>query len=571
MYVETYSAGDKLYKKGEYSDAYGFFSQVLLQSSDKNLRSKALYMKALCSFKLRKYSRSAQEFEEFIRMFPDHPLIYRAAFWAGDANFEDSIYLASAQDFAIAMLEDNPREQMRASKSLENILWGYLPIEYFPSLLDRVDRSLEGFIAVIWLRRLQNDGEYAKALREGQKMLQRVYDEQSKRQLQDEIEKIVNYLKENLAVAVLVPQQGDFAQFGNDVERGVRLAFSDYSRNIELKVLNTSGDPLTTAKQMDKLMQTTTPLCIIGPITSNETVAAGALAGTYKVPLITPSASRDGIAEISPYIFQLVASPVKSSAYLAEFASDSMDTFAIIAPDDELGHSCATAFASVVARKGKTILSAKFYSVGTVDFSQLLAEIKEPILKYYDENWRHFDTLDAALYECSSDSGCRVKPREEWLVHIDGIFLPAYYDDIVVILPQIPFMYIDATVLGTNGWVIKNFMGEKRLRRYLDSTFVVPDDFYICKDNIGWVSFARKYKSKYGTSPSRLSALGYDAATLVIQGIENGAVTQELMRDYLSGIHNFNGAAGPVTFDENGANMRSIIIMFQNGKPVKVK
>jgi len=504
-------------------------------------------------------------------MFPDHPPIYRAAYWAGDANVVDSSFLSSAQDFALATLEDNPREQMKASKALENILWGYLPIEYFPPLLDRVDRSLEGFIAVIWLRRLQNDNEYAKALREGQKMLQRVYDTQSKRQLEDEMKKIVNYLKENLIVAVLVPERGDFSQFGTDVANGVRLAFAQSSKNIDIEILDTGGDPLKTAKQMDKLMQSKMPLCIIGPITSNETVAAGALAGTYKVPLITPSASRDGIAEISPYIFQLVASPVKSSAYLAQFASDSMDTFAIVAPDDELGHACALAFASVAAQKKKVILGAKFYSVGTVDFSQLLAEIKEPILQYYDENWRHFDTLDAALYECDSDSGCQVKPREEWLVHIDGIFLPAYYDDIVVILPQIPFMYIDAKVLGTNGWVLNDLLRAKHLRRYLDSVLVIPDDFYICKDNTGWDSFARKYKAKYSTSPSRLAALGYDAATLVIKGIESGAVTQELMRDYLSGIHDFAGAAGPITFDENGANMRAIIMTFQNGKPEKIK
>ncbi|MCD6417502.1 ABC transporter substrate-binding protein, partial [bacterium] len=381
LYVETYTTGEKLYRKKNYSDAYGYFSQVFTQSSDKDLRAKSLYMRALCSYKEEKYSRAAQEFEEFVRMFPDHPLVYRAAFWAGDANFNIGNYLASAQDFAVAMLENDARWQMRASKSLENILWGYLPIDYFPTLLDRVDRSLEGFIAVYWLRRLQYDGEYAQALREGQKMLQRVYDAQSKRKLEDEINNIVDYLKNNLVVAVLIPQQGDYAEYGIDVERGVRLAFSGVGKNIDLRILDTGGDPLKTAKQMDKLMQSTTPLCIIGPITSNETVAAGALAGTYKVPLITPSASRDGIAEISPYIFQMIASPVKASAYLARFSSDSMDTFAILAPDDELGHSCAMAFASVIAGEGKTLLGAEFYTRGTVDFSQHLANIKEPILQ----------------------------------------------------------------------------------------------------------------------------------------------------------------------------------------------
>lgn len=574
MYVETYDAAERLYRKAQYGDAYGLFSQVFLQSSDKDLRAKSLYMKALSSFKQKKYSTAASDFEEFIHIFPDHPLIYRAALWAAEAYFnadtEPSGYLNAAQNLAFAMLSDNPKVQLKANNALENILWGYLPEEYFPSLLDRVDRSVEGLVAVWWLRRLQHDGEYAKALREGQKLLQRVYDMQSKRRLQDELGKIESYLAEHLVVAVLVPFGGDFAQFGNDVRRGVEMAFSSSDRSIEVKVLDSGGDPLTTARQMDKLLRSTTPLCIIGPITSNETVAAGALAGTYKVPLITPSASRDGIAEISKYIFQLATSPVKAAAYLAEFAVDTMDSFAILAPDDELGHECAMAFASVVAEHNGTIVGAQFYPEGTADFSSMLAEIKEPILKYYDEHWRAFDTLDAALYKCDADSGCRVKPREEWLVHIDGFFLPAYYDEISVILPQIPFMYIDTKILGVNGWVVDDLRKKKGLERYLDGSFVVPDDFYIWSDNLEWRSFSMAYKRKYGAAPSRIAALGYDAASLVLKGIENKAVTQELMRDFLSGIHNFKGAAGRITFDENGANTDATILLFIGDEPIPI-
>ena len=119
MYAETYDAGEKLYKKGEYSDAYGLFSQVYIQSSDKDLRAKSIFMKALCAYKLKRYSSAAQEFDEFIRLFPDNPLIHRAALWSADAHFSNESYSNSAQNFALAMLSNDPKIQRKANESLE--------------------------------------------------------------------------------------------------------------------------------------------------------------------------------------------------------------------------------------------------------------------------------------------------------------------------------------------------------------------------------------------------------------------------------------------------------------------
>ena len=571
LLVGTYKAGEKVFADGNYRDAHSYFNQIATESADKDLRAKAMYMRALSSYKLGEYENAASEFVEFEKIFPDHPLVHRAGIYAGNSYFFTKNYLNSAQQFAFALLSDDVREQRIAEDALKKLLWGYLPIEHFPSLLDRVDRSVEAIVGEMWLKRLQNDGEYARALREGQKLLQRVYESHDKKKLQQELTKVENYLKEHLVVAVLVPQSGDYARYGKDVLAGIRLAFSESGEDVELKVLDSGGDPLTTAEAVDNLLKQTMPLCIIGPITSNEAVAAGAIAGTYKVPLITPSASRDGIAELSPYVFQLVASPVKASAFLANFACDSMDTFAILAPDDKLGHSCAMAFAKVVARKNRFLLNAQFYRLGDVDFSEPLTKIREPIVRYIDSNIVKIDTTDTAIYDCYPDSGCFQKPQNEWLVHFDGLFLPGYYDDIGVILPQIPFMYIDTKVLGANGWVINDLRKDKSAKKYLDGCLVTPDDFYIWKNNPNWKNFERLYKKQHGGSPSRLTALGYDAANLVIRGIRHHAVTQELMRDYLSGVYGFPGAAGPITFDENGANTETIILEFIGDEPVKIK
>ena len=574
---DTYRLAEKYYSQGSYKDALPLFSQVFIQSSDKDLRAKAIYMKALCEYKLGDYSPAAVDFSDFMKMFPDHPLYFRAALYLGNCYYKLGSYLKSAQAYGIALLSRDARERHQAAKSFNDLLWGYLPTESFPALLDVVDHSLEGMVGVWWLRRLQHDGEHARALREGRKLLQRLYTPEDKSMLQEELTKVENYLKKHLVVALLVPQSGDYESYGRQVINGAKLAFSKQGiTSVELKVIDSGGEPLRAAIAINDLLKTTTPLCIIGPITSDETAATGVIAGTYKVPLITPTASKDGIAELSPYVFQLLASPVKSSYYIGKFAASQPenDTFAILAPDDELGHNCAEAFSKAIIEAGKKIIAYKFYPTNTFDFSPFLAQIKEPILKFYDRYITRFPKGDPRFYDCKPDQpveDCPLKERKDWSVHIDGLFLPAYYDEIEIILPQVPFMYINTTIFGANGWVVDDLSKNRKLAKYLDGATLIPDDFYIDPSYDKWRKFAREYKSAYGRYPSRVAALGYDAAMLVINGINSGALTQELMRDFLSGVYDYNGAAGPVSFDQNGANTKAFIVKFVEGKPVRIK
>ncbi len=575
VHVQSYKQGEKYYQNAQYRDALALFSQVFNKSGDRDLRAKAIYMKAISEYKLREYERSASDFADFIKIFSDHPLIYRASIYLGNCKYYSGNYFQSAQAYSFAVLSQNSREKHIAKRALSDLLNGYLPTNLFPSLLDLVQHSVEGIVAVAWLERLQFDADYAVALREGKKLLQRGYSNEDKRKLRLELDKIENYLKRNLVVAILVPQFGEFKKYGTEIFNGVSLAFSEYSRSsIKLKVIDTGGDALSAAIAMNDLLRSTTPLCIIGPIRSNETAATGAISGTFKVPLITPTASQNGIAELSPYVFQLMVSPENSSALLGAIEGEGMDTFTILAPDDELGRRCAIAFEKSVKQKGGIILAYEFYDQNTMDFSHILRDMKEPILRKYDTQIGRKSSRDDRFYKCKPNADppdCVLKERKDWTVHIDGFFLPAYSEEIETILPQIPFVFIKTKILGTNGWVINSLKNNKKIRKYLDSTIVIPDDFYIDSEDSMWKKFEKDYYSKYRKKPSRVAALGYDAAMLVINGIKNNAVTQELMKDYLSGIYDYTGPSGPVCFDENGANTKSIILQFIDGKLIRIK
>lgn len=566
---ESIKQAEKLFDKKNYHSAYDLYSEIALNALQADQRAQALYMMALCSYNEKEYDRAITEFLNFIKSYPDHPLIPKAALYLANLYYLVNDYINSAIYFSLAMRSKNTTERNQAKEELEKLLWGYIQIEDFPLLLQKADSWSEGLIAYYWIKRLEYHKEYAYALREGRKLMQRIFRAEEKNKIKQLLDKIEQQLKERIVILAIVPQSGEFADFGKDVLRGIQLAFSQMAKNekIELSIIDSGSDVLSAARAIKDFLTKNTPLCIIGPVTSDEVVSVGMVASAYNIPLLTPTASKDGIAELSPYIFQLVASPVKASKHLALFAADSFDTFSILAPDDPLGHACADAFIEGIREKNKELMSVVFYKEKTMDFTETISKLKEPFLKLLDRKSVYADSTDTTFYDCSAlRKGCVMRDRAKWLVTTQAIFIPAYPDELETIIPQIPFMYLNARIMGTNGWVVREIAKKKSLMNILAASVFVPDDFHIEKSINEWSEFAIAYIKKYKLEPTRLSALGYDAAKIVLEGINEGALTQELMRDYIANIRNYHGAGGPISFDSNGANKNSVILKIEDSQ-----
>jgi ABC-type branched-subunit amino acid transport system substrate-binding protein len=63
-----------------------------------------------------------------------------------------------------------------------------------------------------------------------------------------------------------------------------------------------------------------------------------------------------------------------------------------------------------------------------------------------------------------------------------------------------------------------------------------------------WDEFIVKYYETYEKEPGRVSALAYDAATLVRNALENGATTAEEVAEYLREVENYDGVSCKINF-----------------------
>lgn len=74
-------------------------------------------------------------------------------------------------------------------------------------------------------------------------------------------------------------------------------------------------------------------------------------------------------------------------------------------------------------------------------------------------------------------------------------------------------------------------------------------------------TFARRYKAAAGSLPSPVAAEAYDAVRLVAQAVRDAGPNRARVRDRVSGINNFAGVSGTISFDNQGNNRTGACIV----------
>ena len=79
--------------------------------------------------------------------------------------------------------------------------------------------------------------------------------------------------------------------------------------------------------------------------------------------------------------------------------------------------------------------------------------------------------------------------------------------------------------------------------------------------------FNTRYEQRWGTPSNALSALGYDAAKLLIDALRRAGTTDaSKLRDALAATRNFTGAAGTITFDaQRNPNKSAVVLTVRDG------
>ncbi len=391
-------------------------------------------------------------------------------------------------------------------------------------------------------------------------------------------------------LGVVLPLSGRFASVGEESLRGVLLAagvFEPLDRTglaprVRVLIRDTAGRPERAADAVRELSDLGVS-AIVGPLFSRECEAAAEAAEAAGVPLLALTA-REEVAADRPQVFRLRTEPGEETRALVEQAMGAMGArrFAILYPRDAYGRGLRQLFWDEVERRGGEIVAIASFDPEATDFGDpirqlvgytLLSDQEKGLLRERERLLKRAQRLPLAeatalreeAAQITAPGGGPLPP----IVDFDALFLPASYENVVLIAPQLAYHEVfGARLLGTNGWSHPDLVsiGEEYVEGALFTTH-----FYAGSELPFVKRFTGSYTSTYQESPDVLAAQAYDAANLVLVQLARGGRTREDVREGVLHTRNYPGVSGILSMRSDGnASKRPFLLSVEKGKLVAI-
>jgi ABC-type branched-subunit amino acid transport system substrate-binding protein len=365
----------------------------------------------------------------------------------------------------------------------------------------------------------------------------------------------------NPVILVLVPLSGVNSELGNYMIQGIMLYADSLANKARIQIVDDRAEPSTALRKVKQALVQDSVIAVIGPLLSASaaTVAAWMSEKTPHIPLITPTATEDGIARMGRNIFQLNVSTAKLASSIAEYAMNCLqiNEFAIMSPNNDYGLLMASEFQRIIERKGGVILAIQNYAEGLPDYQnefKLLIDRKLTLDK----------RRSALNKEVKPPSNARGKEEEPDL-NYPAIFIPSTNPkDAGLMVAQALFNKLKVgNLLGSSGWYGKEFLlnAKKQAEGSVFSVALISND-----ENAK--NFSENFKRKWQRGPdeNKVAGLSYDAIRIInsVLNAEPEPLPTKILRK-----KEYDGVYGKIRFTEAGTNESVGIIAVEQGKLVE--
>jgi branched-chain amino acid transport system substrate-binding protein len=338
---------------------------------------------------------------------------------------------------------------------------------------------------------------------------------------------------------------GSEATFGKSTQAGIQMAIDEVNSKggitlngkamkVVVRVYDDQGKPEEAANAVSRLINQDKVVAILGEVASSNSLAMAPKAQAAGIPMVTPSSTNPKVTEVGDHIFRVCFIDPFQGAVMAKFARDTLklDRVAVLI-DNQSDYSLglSSVFVESFKAAGGTIVAQESYSKGDTDFRSQLTSMKGK------------------------------DPQ--------ALYVPGYYTDVGVIARQSRELGLAVPLMGGDGWESEKLfeLGGPALEgSYFSNHYAIDDPGPRAK------AFRDLYNQKNGRAPDSLSALGYDAAMVVMEAIKRAGTTQgKALRDAIAQTKDHPGIAGTITLDaKRNAVKPAVILQVKGSKAVFV-
>lgn len=340
-----------------------------------------------------------------------------------------------------------------------------------------------------------------------------------------------------IIIASANPMTGDSAQFGDMKVKAIQLAIDEVNaeggidgKQVELMVGDDTGNPKEAPNVAQKFAADNNILAVIGHWNSSCTLAARGIYEAVQMPVITDSVNKAVTDGTTPHLFRISLTDTTQAKNLAQYAYDKLGKrkAAILFTANDFGTGLKNDFTEEFIRLGGEVVGSETYFEGqSKDFSPQLTKIKGK--------------------------------------NPDVLFVAGYYVETALIAQQSKAAGLDIQMIGTEGISSDELvkLGGDAVEGIKFAAFFHPDVEFP-----GTKEFVEAFRAKYNKEPDNYTALAYDSAKLIIEGMKKNGATREGITKYINEVKDFPGVAGPISFENNGVTRGIIILTVKDGKIV---
>lgn len=325
-------------------------------------------------------------------------------------------------------------------------------------------------------------------------------------------------------IALIVPLTGGAGQaaVGASLRDAAKLAYADSgASDVSILVKDDQSTPAGAAAATQAALAEGAEL-ILGPVFAQNVREASRVAHGANRPLIAFSTDTT-VAGANTYLLSFLVEGYveRDIAYAAERGKTSI---AALVPENEYGTLALAQFQQSAANHG----------------------VRVPLIERYKPG-------------AAGESIKRLAAARD---QFDALFIPEQADSMSQISKELIANNLDAKkvqIIGTGLWNDPRALGLPGLQ---GAWFSAPE-------NAGFNAFAQRYKSKFGSQPTRIATLGYDAVSLAI-ALSRAQGAQRFAPGVLTNPSGFNGADGIFRFRPDGGNDRGLSMLEINNGGAKI-
>ncbi|WP_319454265.1 MULTISPECIES: branched-chain amino acid ABC transporter substrate-binding protein [unclassified Mycobacterium] len=302
-----------------------------------------------------------------------------------------------------------------------------------------------------------------------------------------------------LSIAMAGALTGPDAALGINIKNGVKLAVDEHNTanpgcQVQLKDFDTEGDPQKATGIAPQIVDDQYTIGLVGPAFSGETKATGTVFDQAGLVSVTASATNPTLSENGwKTFFRGLANDAVQGPSVANYLKDTLKFDKICVVDDSTDYGVGLAEAvrdtlGPVADSGCNIQVKK----GDKDFSAAVTQIKG------------------------------ISPK--------AVFFSGYYSEAAPFVQQLKDGGVEATFVSADGTKDQEFVKQAG-----ESS---KDAILSCPCGPATGPFVEAYTKSAGQEPGTYSTEGYDLGTILLKGIDSGAITRPALLDF---VKNYNG------------------------------